>query len=237
MPHVSIARGHVQVTFRDGSKFLTAVPKAHQPVTLRIDTGAYYPMASCPIEREEKIEQHQWVINRKAANNVRAKYGRFYRYVKGMVALRREQITDSYTDTEMLCVPRSENENALGQSIAGLAWSNRLDNKYPDNDPRMPRFESGTWRERMDKFLLLISDHEDESVQTDNFATAFAAVLALCSARKYWMRNRSDGSVLIEASQIPKKVDELIFKYHTEVFEKVPVPEGRIPSTKYDTWV
>lgn len=201
-------------------------------VILRIDTQAL------TIERDttngEPPASHTWRINRKQANNVRQTYGQFYRYAKGMIAVRKEQLSSpwaaanaeplnviSFTDAELL-------DPAI-KHITTLRWSSRLDRK-----PTVNSELHGAWSTRMTGLLSLILPHPDEDIQAQNFAHAFAIVASLCTT----LQRRPDGAALVETKSIPKKIDELLFKWHSNtVFDRVPVPANTVPSTTYNLWV
>ena len=104
-------RGRLVVETRDGQKFVLD-SKSNLILTYNKNTHTLTPVA--------QATQYTYRLNRQATNNVRARYGEFYRYMKGMIGVRKELKVDQYynyrnqeyvTDEEMV-IRVSEQEQA-----------------------------------------------------------------------------------------------------------------------------
>jgi hypothetical protein len=92
--------GRLVIEARDGQKFVLpnnasmrftyTIDNTDQPIYNRTFTLTPLP-ESLPVLYVPKI-------NRKTANEVRARYGDFYRYMKGMIGVRKQTYTDNYYD-------------------------------------------------------------------------------------------------------------------------------------------
>lgn len=193
-------------------------------------------------------------LNRAATNNVRKRFGTFYRYLKGMVAVRK-QMNDKgefhvlFDLSEVTAViPNLLREGGPRQTIIGpCAYVNRdicaLSAKPPKMSPiwstekgefirSAEPFEK--WEKAAQEYVQLITPVEDEQTQTDNFYRAFVLLLA----QKILGAHLTSKEHLLPVSYISEMADEILFKIHSdEVFERVPTKPGQVPSRRYESWL
>ena len=195
-------------------------------------------------------------LNRKATNEVRARYGEFYRYVKGMVALRKERKENRYYDyhneeqvvdiTYTVSISEEELESTLSllpstrpdklalatkPAINTATYKAKVDGGYEQAVSREP-YEH--WLAGVEAFLTLVRTSAEDPEQHEKFRQAFVW-LAFVAGKSGYYRPKSFS---VEAQEFGKTLDEIIFKYHSEeVFEKVQAKQGSVPSVKYDKWV
>ena len=202
-------------------------------------------------------------INRKAANNIRAKYGQFYRYFKGMIALRRESYSDNITRYTLHARQYVQFSNEEFDRASSEDTTSPFFNVYnPANKPALNQTirHYGTakdgsqisvtveiypkWLESATAFIDKISTPDTDSNQTEQFAIAFTLVGAAAVSRdSLYMNSVSKrrfrtGFIRVGVRELQATLDEIIFKYHSkEVFETHIMPEGQVPSNKYDNWI
>lgn len=248
--HATVSRKYIKFQTAKGN-LVVPVPNMNAPldiVTLRMDTQAG------TVEREMVGDTPNvlsaWKIDRAQANNIRKQYGLFYRFMKGMIGVRKEVYSHAWEGDKQVVMFNSTEFQATASARSNLfsdRWDKRLDNK-----PRLDAAESAyiKWTERMAEFVSMISPDPDESVQAQNFADAFAFLGYLCSENHFYYRygattahqhGTSPNAPIthrVVITDIPKKLDELVFKYHSkQVFRREPVKEGTVPRTTYDSWV
>jgi hypothetical protein len=84
-------------------------------------------------------------------------------------------------------------------------------------------------------FLALARTPADDPDQHEKFRQAFVW-LVFFTVGAWTARHRED--LRIEDMAFGKRMDEIIFKYHSEeVFERVPAKHGVVPNLKYESWV
>lgn len=88
--------GRLVIEARDGQKFVlpnnTCMRFTYTPSPVSHSSPTLTPLPeSLPVLYTPKL-------NRKMANEVRARYGDFYRYMKGMIGVRKQTYTDNYYD-------------------------------------------------------------------------------------------------------------------------------------------
>ena len=196
-----------------------------------------------------------WRLDRKACNVVRKQYGDFYRYVKGMVSLRKETVKVAhyqYKDTiaihssEMdLGVPQYKNRPTrpnkhwltskpmVGEVVKESwchemgVWDRRPVNLY-DN-----------WVKNVEGLLTFVRDEGE--TQHESWHKAFLMLAYSAQFREVFVDDRDlslGGTYLCKASDVPKVLDEIIFKWHSkEVFELVTLEVGQVPNPEYESWV
>lgn len=199
-------------------------------------------------------------INRTAANNVRKRFGKFYRYMKGMIGVRKQlhvetnaeyitfHIDEAVAVIPDLLVPRDSSANANHPLSAhrnpNFAYINRelpclsakppklVTNRFPHRYDPKP-YEG--WRAAADEYVRLITPTEDEEQTALNFSRAFSLLLAQRIQNSHLSIK---GEHSMDVRDVQATADEILFKiFSEEVFEHVETKPGQIPSKKYDTWV
>ena len=151
-------------------------------------------------------------LQRKEANAVRAKYKEFIDYVNNMLKLRGEVVPMYGPNAHILRIDYAEFEDALADVPA---WEETRRN----NEALFKFIAHGTVHNSAESFykafLLLIA--------TVHNVKGFGA-----HATKFNMRSDT----------IREKLKELIYKHHSnEVFKRVELPVGKLPSKRYEGWV
>ncbi len=226
--HAQVSRKYVKIFRAAGDPFVIPMPTAATPVTLEVDAQKR------TVERVEEVVLSAWRINRAEANNVRKQYGKFYRFMKGMIGVRKQEYrpwSPHYAAADLVVEFNASEFADVAEAhpiLFSKSWGDSL-----DKNPMLNSDKYHAWVEKMTHFITLIEDNPDEAVQWQNFAHAFAVLGYLCAAT-----NRVRSSDKVKVEDIPKKADELLFKhYSNKVFQRAPVPEGSVPRTTYDLWV
>ena len=192
-------------------------------------------------------DNYVWRIKRTEANKVRARHGAFYRYVKGMVGVRKSP-HPHYDDSHVITFTLGEFTEALPNEWISKCAS--LRNKPPVHTSyhRAPFAAHAThathapanhadWRAVMREFIKLVTPHEDGQVQADNFYKAFLT-LGVAQISAFFFRGLGRDDTYVDASSLAKVADELLFKYYSDdVFVQEKVPAGRVPDDRYRLWV
>ena len=136
-------RGRFVLETRDGQKF---VLESKGNLTLAYDKNAH---TLTPANTEQpSLYAHR--LNRQATNNVRARYGEFYRYMKGMIGVRKELKVDQYYDYRsqetvideefVIRVSEQEQLEIVPTKVVTQTWTGKsrketvIDNDFPMNE-------------------------------------------------------------------------------------------------------
>ena len=262
LPFCSASRtgGRIVLTARteDAQSLKHSIAKGEE-MTFHLNLGdRYYNMTPVNPEPQQTI-----VMDRTAANNVRARYGEFYRYLKSTISLRTEPTTNNHstirtTISELKqALPNGPYSDYKTTPVSRELWrfnlptSMHIANKpaldakpNPNLTPtRVTRlFDTHEeWRAAVEEFLCLIMPNPDPQTQAQNFYTAFMCLVYWCCPSMYFGTYR-EGDLNDPRHANPDAVrmliDEIIFKYHcAEVFKRRPVKPGQAPGVKYNKWV
>lgn len=189
----------------------------------------------CPSYNVKQAQTHkQWAVNRTAANNVRGRVKGFRDYLRGFISLREEIVPIRWRgDMAMIKVGVDELCDQLGihQSPNGAT--------FITTDPFYRIDQKGTDRhlQKLDAFYNLIRNDQPEETRLANY---YKAALGLLTGSRPMIP--IDGITTdvfeFESQGLIAYFDEVLFKYFSdEVFVLKDVPEGQVPSNKYDTWV
>lgn len=189
-------------------------------------------------------------IDRKAANNVRAKYKEFYDYLKGFVALRATTSPSHYKhhpDFEVLHVSIGEVADMVGLKPAGGDHCVPNIDLYKGIEKRPPEINDH-WRKRENydakyessgkRFIDLISS-SGEDAHTDHYK---AAVLLCIYHRNVWIRNDDlandrNKTLAVDVGAPMTLLDNIVMRWHAdEVLVREPLPLGKLPNPKYENW-
>ena len=247
-------RGRLVLETRDDQKFVLeskgnltlayTIGNADQPIHNRTRTLT-------PVSSSNPV-LHTYRLNRQATNNVRARYGEFYRYMKGMIGVRKELKVNqyyNYRDQEnvideeyIIRVSEQEQLGVIPQVDCNpVEKPAKLTLKY-EQDPDCPegRYRQIEWGEMYDKwvastqaFLSLISVPTSDPDQHEKFRQAFVWLARFSSHRTYRIEEFA-----ISVGAMQETIDEIIFKWHSEeVIERVPAKPNTVPSARYMKWV
>ena len=209
---------HLSCYSKNSSSVLCLGNKAevvlHHTKTTVIRRLEGYPFA-WELTSSEPVYETQ--LNKKKANNVRAQYSEFEKYLKGMVNLRTEQ--------------RESNTTYGGQKYV-LPPSIRFDKaEFTEMDVK------GSDVRTKGRFPveLMASDQPEESKHSNFYKAALEIVLALRGGASL----RFAGvDIHVQSDSILPKFREIVYIHHSdEVFEKVLLPVGKAASKKYDSWL
>jgi hypothetical protein len=247
-------KSRIVLTLRGGSKIV--IPRK-QNLTLDIGKESYSLTPSDPQQAEHTVIR----LNRARANAVRAKYGEFFRYVKGMVGVRKYPLDHlSGRGVAVAQVIKVSGDEILGvvptEFKHGTPLTNvRFVDKYvrmgvvikPPKETAHHMYDERTgrssvkyvselyeiWLANTKEFLELCSTPADDPDQYEKFRQAFVWLAF------YAIPNpRAGRDVVLETHVLPERLNEIFFKYHSEeVFERVPAKPGSVPSAKYERWV
>jgi hypothetical protein len=173
-------------------------------------------------------EQYDWRIDRQKAKEVRAKYKEFNKYLSGVIKLR------STTVQDQLCIESSVDELYDGLSLT----------LYADHHGResinMDAFRLVDDKNKLEhaKFMYLIgASGEGKADKTDDYHKAMLMLIGRCGTADYWHLSLGR-KITVYPKVLIDKAYECMYKYHSdEVFTKVKLPVGKVPSGRYDTWV
>jgi hypothetical protein len=165
---------------------------------------------------------YEWQMNRAKANIVRAKYSEFEAYFRNMIKLRKEpHVVPGYGEHAVVRFSTQEFVDTKviveGEINQWAASTQKGHTRYHNNS----EFLTG-----------MMANGQPEEGQTRCFYMAVLCIVAsLCHlyARE---------TVTITADALLPRFRELVYKWHSdEMFDKVLLPVGKAPSSKYNSWV
>jgi hypothetical protein len=187
-------------------------------------------------------------INRKGANIVRARYKEFYDYFKGFVSLRAEESQGQYYGPMRTMINCTFTE--LADSLGSKEFWDKDYLTVRVNDWDALTMKPGTYSgwasvpkekyERvMQEFLGLITPDQPEESKHTSF---HKAMLILLSYRHNGITEKrgdvGSKSVWLDVAQAKTTLDTTLFKWFApEVLERYEVPMGKLPETKYNSWM
>ena len=209
---------HLSCYSKNSSSVLCLGNKAevvlHPTKTTVIRRLEVYPFA-WELASSEPVYETQ--LNKKKANNVRARYSEFEKYLRGMINLRTEQ--------------RESNTTYRGQKYV-LPPSIRIGKtEFTEMDVK----GSDVHIKGRFPVELMASDQPEESKHSNFYKAALEIVLALRGGASL----RFAGvDIHVQSDSILPKFREIVYIHHSdEVFEKVLLPVGKAASKKYDSWL
>jgi hypothetical protein len=191
---------------------------------------------------------HAYRINRKGANIVRARYKQFYDYFKGFIKLRAEESQGQYHGE-----PRTMINCTFTELADSLGSKEYWDKDYLTvcvDDWKGLTMKPGTysgWRKvpkdeyerATQKFIDLIKSDQPEESRHTNFHKA--ALILLSYKHTNLIEKRGDvgtKSTWLEVAPAKTTLDTALFKWFApEVLERYEVPMGKLPETKYNSWM
>ena len=172
-------------------------------------------------------EQYDWRINRQKAKEVRDRYKEFNTYLNGVVKLR--TITVDSTDRI---------ESSVDELYEGLSLTLTADyqGRKAVNANAFRLIDDKNKSEHA-KFMYLIgASGEGKADKTDDYHKAMLMLIGRCETANYWYH--LGRKITVYPKVLIDKAYECMYKYHSdEVFTKVKLPVGKVPSGRYNTWV
>jgi hypothetical protein len=187
-------------------------------------------------------------INRKGTNVVRARYKDFYDYFKGFIKLRAEETQGTHYGPMRTMINCTFTE--LADSLGSKEYWDKDYLTVNIDDWRGLTMKPGTYtgwhkingdeyKSTVNKFLDLIKSDQPEESKHLNFHKA--ALVVLSYKHSNIVEKRGDvGSRSTWLDVVPAKatLDTTLFKWFApEVLERYEVPMGKLPETKYNSWM
>lgn len=228
---------------------------AGQTLTFHLPDPAS-PHTSRGLTPLDPTPQTTLVIDRAGANNVRKRYGDFYRYLKATLSLRAQQTPGLLPTVLLIHIQLSEYRDnlptrpahELGTLSPKFHQTNHWSFDLPANERiiRKPALNSThdsftDWHNKLSAFLTPLLSQQP--TPEDQHATFYRAFLTLAhwarfEHRSFFKHDEPDRTTHVDPSSIRELFDELLFKFHSnEVFTTRPVKTGQAPGTKYLRWV
>lgn len=178
----------------------------------------------------ERPPETSYRMNRKAANNVRARYKPFADYLKGFSKVRAEHITPQYGEPyQAVRFSHEELQAAFGESVlfeGQVLWRgaydllNKRSKNYKESSEEMMSLITSDDHEKWNKAALWFFGHEHD----------MHISLEPTRRDQYYLTRR--------VNQGMQTFDEFILRQHAEeVIEKVQVEDGKLPNMKYADWI
>ena len=165
-----------------------------------------------------KEEQYDWAIDRQKANIVRAKYKEFITFVNGGLKLRTID-TDAVFSTKEL-------SEQFGEYT--LPWGTKAVNDTEFNQVALKNSQHAV------RFMNLIK----EEGNYENYYKAMLMVAGLVLSVGYRRIEMDRAEVKAKPRSIIDKIYECIYKWHSnEIFVRIKLADGKVPTERYDTWV
>jgi hypothetical protein len=188
-------------------------------------------------------------INRKGANNVRARFKEFYSYFKGFIKLRSEELHSPRhyePPRNVIVCTFDEIAEALGTT---QGWGDiphtvaRTDDwrgltLKPDTQRHWEKVPQSTYERTVQNFLGLITSDQPGETKHLNFHKA--VIVLLTYQHTIHKRGLSgDNQVFrFDPNTAKTTLDTALFKWFApEALERYEVPMGKVPETKYDSWM
>lgn len=228
-------RNTVVLSFRDGTN---AILEQGEELVLVSGERGWTP--------KSKQTLYDYRVNRKEANNVRKSVSQFRDYLKGIVKLKAEDVAGvwgrggfssvSATYAELIEVFGKEEMPAHNGFRPDVQKWVKLGEKPLHCTADSKDGHWANYRERTEKFYDLVKNDQDDNVRHQNYWLAFN-ILFVQTDNFYW-RNDADVKVGVATHYFEKFLDKaLLTMFADKVFNKVALPDGKVPSGKYDSYV
>jgi hypothetical protein len=200
---------------KDGSSYISlasvgnVVMPSSGPTAIQFINNTWELVASVPV--------YEVQLQRKEANNVRARYKEFSAYVNNMLKLREETL--GYANTKVIKMDFAEfAEHFKDMPGWELRWRDLGTKKASEY-------------EELNKVFFALLD----SGSTSSFYTAFLYLVA--SVHNIQQFGSMVTRFNIHTKSVTDELKEVMYKYHSDVvFEKVKLPIGKVPNKKYEKW-
>jgi hypothetical protein len=227
-------RGDVVLHFADNSKAM--LPAKGELALVRDSNGRWMP----------KVKQtlYDYRVNRKEANNVRKSVSMFKDYLSGVIKLKSAEVEGMWGREPFSVVRMTYADLIEVFGIDGDGNKCRPDVQGWEKIIDKPKYYGGAnkdevwqnYREKTEKFFDLVRNDQDDGVRHQNYWIAFN-ILVLQGQGLYYRENL-DHPVTLGTTSFDKFLDKILFTmFSDKVFVKVPLPEGKVPTGKYDDYV
>lgn len=187
-------------------------------------------------------------INRKGANIVRARFKDFYDYFKGFIKLRAQDAQGQYYGPMRSMINCTFTE--LADSLGAREYFDKDYLTVNVDHWEALTMKPGTytgWRKMSEEkykhttqgFLDLIKSDQPEESKHTNFHKA--ALVVLSHKHTNIVESKAEvgtKSVWFDVAPAKTTLDTALFKWFApEVLERYEVPKGKLPETKYNSWM
>jgi hypothetical protein len=211
-------RGEVVLGF-SGVEARAMLPAKGELILVRDGDGRWQP--------KTKQTLYDYRVNRKEANNVRKSVSQFRDYINGVVKLKEEKMTHYGTEFGIVKTTYAELIEVFGQDETN-------NGKYRPNVQGWDKLKN--YRDKTTKFFDLVRNDQDDDARHQNYWIAFNVLLVQEQAL-YWS-DSMERQVTLGTEQFNKVLEKILFTmFSDKVFNKVALPEGKVPSGKYDDYV
>lgn len=232
-------KGRYSVLHIRGDKYTI---KGSEELTLSLDRDGWHV--------HNPAERTSYRINRKASNNVRARYKKFADYIKGMVSLRTEEKGLEYTEYLQPVITFSCEELA---SVFGVRRSGTPVHAFMLSRPGV--LKGYLWPKQVNEVVDvqgtdLLMQHESkyyvergtqliQMMLSDDAEQMHKALVWLGVQNMSRTYGYEEGAVLYRPAEcVQKNFKEFILRWHAdETVEAFPTPLGQMPAEKYKSWV
>lgn len=220
-------RGTTKLTFADGYVHLLA---NNETIRIRRNENGRWVA-------DDKRKLRGYKMNRKAANNVRARYVEFSNYLRGIVSLRKEQLDspvwvhNGYTD-EIISIDHTE----LATAFEGTPLiDGRGHDMYTGLRYVTATLPNGTSHREM--LMQWIDPSQSEETKTDNYYKAFLA-LSMHSRHAVFLNASLHTHSRVQAGEAFFAYDKALMMANArEVLIEVELDYGKSPNPKYVDWI
>jgi hypothetical protein len=204
---------------------------------LRKDVGGNWQVLNA-------MQQWTWRLDRKAVSNVRAQYGEFYKYLKGFVSLRTENMKISHwaeKEKDCIRVQQSEFKSVCGGTfpMSEYAYMDKRGRQSLDwNAVKPHQYEkSAAMFEK-----LIRSDQPEEDKHTNFYKAALLLIAKLendrMDTRVASQSNTEYGGVTVVSKNIVPLLDDILFMMNAhQVLVRKALPQGKVSSGIYEHWM
>jgi hypothetical protein len=181
-------------------------------------------------------QQWTWRLDRKAVTNVRAQYGEFYKYLKGFVNLRTENMKISHwaeKEKDCIRVQQSEFKSVCGGTfpMSEYAYMDKRGRQSLDWNAVKPH----QYEKSAGMFEKLIRPDQPEEDKHTNFYKA--ALLLIAKLENDRMDIRTDDVTVVSKNIVPL-LDDVLFMIHAhQVLVRKALPQGKVSSGIYEHWM
>jgi hypothetical protein len=193
------------------------------------EEGENYKHIVLDKERFTHAAQFNYRINRKKANNVRAKYAEFIEYFKAFLALRDDDGVISFEYGELVEL-FGEVENQWGSKVI----------QNGDLKTCMRRAGETRWgnKEGYHAMYLASGTRIIQLITSTNHADFYKAAMTFVAGERVYFGDRVQTKSKVSTSKPEKDFNEFLMRWHAEdVLDKFELEAGVVPTGKYKDWL
>ena len=234
-------RGEVVLGF-SGVEARAILPAQGELALVRNANGGWIP----------KVKQtlYDYRVNRKEANNVRKSVSQFKDYLNGVVKLKAEEVPNNwarmpffvvkatYADLIEVFGKHEELNNVVkaDRFAPDVSKWNKLSNKPKYFNANQKDEIWQDYREQTERFFDLVRNDQDDNARHQNYWIAYN-ILMVQEQALYYSENM-DRQITLGTDQFDKVLEKILFKmFSDKVFKRVELPEGKVPTGKYNDYV